>query len=865
MDFNHDTGTIFTGLQTLDVTTTPPAGGVAGVLSILGTGAVVLTAGTTAQRPTGVAGAIRYNSDVSDLEYFNGVSWVQQTGGTVTSIAATGSTGLTVGGSPITSAGTLTFTLASILSSLSSLATTGLVVNNAGSIQGVTLTGTAGNIVVTNGTGVGGAPTFNLATAGTPVTGFFGQVTTDTFGRVTATAAATAANITTALGYTPVNKAGDTMGGILNLGGFTIQNLGSPVNGTDAANKNYIDQAVAGLSWKEAVLAATTGNITLSGLQAIDGYTTLAGDRILVKNQTTASQNGIYLANAGAWTRSTDTTTGPELLGLAVFIEGGSTQADTGWTMTTNGTITVGTTSLAFAQFAGSNTYTAGSGLTLTGNTFAISAPVSIALGGTGLTTTPANGTLDIGNGTGFTRTTLTAGTGVSVTNAAGSITLANTGVTAFTSNTGLSANVSATGAVTVTNTGVLSIAGTANQVLVNGTSGAATTGAITLTLPQAIATTSAPTFANITDTALTANGILYAGASGILASTAAATNGQILIGSTGGSPVLGTLTGTAGQIGVTNAAGSITLTNLGVTSNVAGTGISVSGATGAVTIANTGVTSLVAGTGVSISGATGAVTVSNTGVTSVALAMPSIFTVSGSPVTTTGTLTATLASQTANTVFAAPNGSAGAPTFRALAYADLPIKLYVENPSSQVAPVASAANSVAIGSGSSSTAANATAIGSGSSASIINTLAFAGGDFTGAGDAQEVKAILRNITTTATATELFLDGTTATQRFVLPNNSAASFTILVTARRTDATGGAAGYKFEGNAHKDTTAASLAFTGTPSKTVLGETNVAWDASVSVDTVNGSIKVTVTGEAAKTIRWVASVVAVIVTN
>jgi hypothetical protein len=864
MDFNHDTGTILTGLQTLDVTTTPPLGGVAGVLSIIGTGAVVLTAGTTAQRPAGVVGALRYNTDASDLEYYNGTAWVQQTGGTVTSIAATGSTGLTVGGSPITSSGTLTFTLASILSSLSSLATSGLTVNNAGVISAVTITGTAGNVVVTNGSGTAGAPTINLATAGTPVTGFFGQVTTDTFGRVTATAAATSANITTALGYTPVNKVGDTMGGILNMGGFVISNVGTPVAGTDAANKNYIDQAIAGLSWKQEVAVATTGNITLSGLQAIDGYTTIAGDRVLVKNQTTGSQNGIYIAAAGAWTRSTDADLATELVGAAVYITQGTSQADTGWTQTVD-TITLGTTSLVWSQFSGSNTYVAGAGLTLTGNSFAITAPVSIALGGTGLTTTPANGALDIGNGTGFTRTTLTAGTGVSVTNAAGSITLANTGVTALTTNTGLSANVSATGAVTVTNTGALSVAGTANQVLVNGTSGAATTGVLTLTLPQAIATTSSPTFANITDSALTANGHVYAGVGGLLSSTAAGTNGQILISSTGGAPVLATITGTASQIGVTNAAGSITLTNLGVLSNVAGAGISVSGATGNVTIANTGVTSIVAGTGISISGATGAVTVNNTGVTSVALALPAIFTVSGSPVTTTGTLTAALATQTANTVFAAPNGSTGAPTFRALAYADLPIKLYVENPSTPTAPTAAGANAVAIGSGASASAANSVAVGAGSSATLAGSFATAGGSFATAGDAQEVDALLRNITTTATATELFLDGTAGTQRFVLPNNSAASFTILVTARRTDATGGAAGYKFEGNIRKDTTSASTALTGTPTKNVLGETNVGWDCSVSADTTNGSIKVTVTGEAAKTIRWVASVKAVIVTN
>jgi hypothetical protein len=864
MDFNHDTGAILTGLQTLDVSTPPPLGGTAGVLSVVGTGAIVLTSGTTAQRPAGIVGAFRFNSDLVDLEFYNGTSWVQRTGGAVTSVAATGSTGLTVGNSPITTSGTLTFTLASILSSLSTLATSGLTVNNAGVISAVTIAGTTGNIVVTNGSGTAGAPTINLATAGTPVTGLFGSFTTDTFGRVTATAAATAANITTALGYTPVNKAGDTMGGILNMGGFVISNAGTPVAGTDAANKNYVDQAIAGLSWKQEVDIATTANITLSGLQAIDGYTTLAGDRVLVKNQTTGSQNGIYVAAAGAWSRATDADLATELQGAAVYVSRGTLQADTGWTQTADA-VTLGTTPLTWSQFSGSNSYVAGTGLTLTGNSFAITAPVSIALGGTGLTTAPANGALDIGNGTGFTRTTLTAGTGVSVTNAAGSITLANTGVTALTTNTGLSANVSATGAVTVTNTGVLSAAGTANQVLVNGTSGAATTGVLTLTLPQSIATTSSPTFANITDSALTANGHVYAGVGGLLSSTAAGTNGQILISSTGGAPVLGTITGTAGQIGVTNAAGSITLTNLGVTSNVAGTGISVSGATGAVTISNTGVTSLVAGTGISVSGSTGAVTVSNTGVTSVALALPGIFTVSGSPVTTSGTLTAALATQTANTVFAAPNGSTGAPTFRALAYADLPIKLYVENPSTPTAPTAVGTNAIAIGSGANANGANSTAIGGGSSATLANSFALSSGSFATAGDAQRVDVLLRNITTTATATELFIDGTAGTQRFVLPNNSAVSFLILVTARRTDATGGSAGYKFEGVAHKDTTAASTALTGTPTKNVLGESNVGWDCNVTVDTTNGSLRIMVTGEAAKTIRWVASIKTVIVTN
>lgn len=829
MDFNHDTGSIFSGLQTLDVTTTPPAGGTAGVLSIVGTGAVLLTSGSVAQRPTGLAGMFRYNSDANITEYFNGTSWVGATGGTVTSVAATGSTGLVVGGSPITSSGTLTFTLGTELQGLSALAANGIVTRTAaGAYTSRTITGTAGNIVITNGDGVAGAPTINLATVADSGTGVFEKFNTDAFGRVTGTTPVVASDITALVDATYVNVTGDTMSGALAMGTNRITGLGDPIAGTDAANKNYVDTAVTGLSWKQAVRVATTANGTLATAfangQTVDGVVLATGDRILIKNQTTQTENGLYLVNAsGAPTRVGDADAGTELAGAAVFVQAGTVNSDTGWIQTTNAPITIGTTNVVFSQFSGSGTYTAGTGLTLTGNTFSITAPVSIALGGTGLTAAPTNGQLLIGNGTGYSLATITAGTAISVVNAAGSITIANTGVTSNVAGTGISVS-GATGAVTISNTGLLSATGTANQVLVNGTSGAAQTGAVTLTLPQSIATTSAPTFANLTVSGLTANAFTFSSTGGLLASTAAATNGQLLIGSTGGSPVAATLAAGAG-LSVTNAAGSITL-------------------------ANTGVTSIVAGTGISVSSAAGAVTVSNTGVTSVALALPSIFTVTGSPVTTTGTLTGTLASQTANTVFAAPNGSAGAPTFRTLVAADLPYRLYAENISGQTTAVA--------------TATNAVAQGNGSVARDFNSSTFAGGQISAAGDFQDVKTFFRAVTTNATVTELFLDNAGA-QRFVLPNNSVVNFEIRVAARRTDATGGASGYRFSGVIRKDANNASTTLTGTPSKQVLGETNNTWDVNVVADTTNGSLRINVTGEAAKTIRWGAVMDAVVITN
>jgi hypothetical protein len=272
-----------------------------------------------------------------------------------------------------------------------------------------------------------------------------------------------------------------------------------------------------------------------------------------------------------------------------------------------------------------------------------------------------------------------------------------------------------------------------------------------------------------------------------------------------------------------------------------------------------------VAGTGISVSGGTGAVTISNTGVTSVGLSLPSFITVTGSPVTTTGTLTGTLASQTANTAFIAPNGSAGAPTFRALLAADLPFKLYSESISSPTNASATGTNTVAIGSGSVASGTGTLAMGSGAKASIFGQQAVANGRFATDGDAQHGTYVLRNITSNATTTELYLDGVTATQRIVVPNNSVWTFTILVAGRRTDTTGGGAGYRFDGVLRKDATAGSTTLVGAVSKSVLGETNTAWNAAVTVDTTNGSLKVDVTGEAAKTIRWVATVMTTEVTN
>lgn len=156
----------------------------------------------------------------------------------------------------------------------------------------------------------------------------------------------------------------------LTMNSQKITNLAAPTDANDAARKADVDAARSGLDVKDSVRAATTANITLSGEQTIDGVAVVAGNRVLVKNQDTASQNGIYVAAAGSWSRATDFDSDAEVTpGAFVFVEEGTVAADSGWVLTTDGAITVGTTGLTFAQFSGAGSILAGDGLTKSGST----------------------------------------------------------------------------------------------------------------------------------------------------------------------------------------------------------------------------------------------------------------------------------------------------------------------------------------------------------------------------------------------------------------------------------------------------------------------------------------------------------------
>ena len=208
--------------------------------------------------------------------------------------------------------------------------------------------------------------------------------------------------------------------GAVSLNSQKITGLADPTADADAANKGYVDGVAQGLDVKDSVVATTTANGTLSTAfangQSIDGVTLQTGDRILIKNQSTASQNGIYNVQAsGAPSRATDMATGANAAGAFVFVEQGTVNAENGFTCTSDtGSAVVGTNNLTFAQFSGAGQIIAGDGLDKSGDTLSVdlkangglvieSTEIAVKLDASSIT-----GTLAIGDG-GTGATTATA------------------------------------------------------------------------------------------------------------------------------------------------------------------------------------------------------------------------------------------------------------------------------------------------------------------------------------------------------------------------------------------------------------------------------------------------------------------------
>jgi hypothetical protein len=234
----------------------------------------------------------------------------------------------------------------------------------------ITLTGDA--------TGTG-ATSIAITLANTGITaGTYTKVTIDSKGRATAGTTLSASDIPT-LAASKISDF-DTQVRTNRLDQMTAPNasvsfnsqnitgLADPVNAQDAATKNYVDSAVQGISPKDSVRVATTANITLSGTQTIDGIAVIAGDRVLVKNQDTAHQNGIYVVSASAWDRAADANTWNELISAFAFVEQGTLNGDNGYLITVNVGGTLGVSDVTVSQFSGAGQVIAGAGLTKSGN-----------------------------------------------------------------------------------------------------------------------------------------------------------------------------------------------------------------------------------------------------------------------------------------------------------------------------------------------------------------------------------------------------------------------------------------------------------------------------------------------------------------
>lgn len=282
------------------------------------------------------------------------------------------------------------------LAALAALTTTGIIARTAsGTYVPRTIIGTAGRTVVTNGDGVAGAPSFDLALLADSGTGTLLKFTRDGYGRISGTATPTATDIGAIADTRYVRLDASTT---LNSGVVITYNAATTTFGTnDLVPKNYVDAIAQGYAgdFAEARVTTTGSNITLTGTapNTLDGVTLLQGDVILVRDQTTASQNGWYTVTTlgtgatGTWTRETGYSTSAQVFtGIYTYVAEGTTNGSNAFVLVTKSPITLNTTALSFVQTSGAGQIIAQNGITKSGNVLSgvTANPTRIALSAAG-------------------------------------------------------------------------------------------------------------------------------------------------------------------------------------------------------------------------------------------------------------------------------------------------------------------------------------------------------------------------------------------------------------------------------------------------------------------------------------------------
>ena len=491
-----------------------------------------------------------------------------------------------------TVAGSLTTAAQSNITSVGSL--TSLTVTGNANVGNL---GTAGLIIATGNISGDNLTTSGLVSATGNITSSANVVTDLIVGRtsgITITATGTNQNINLA----------PTGTGKVNVGNFIISNLATPVASTDAATKQYVDDVAQGLNIHDSCNAATTGTLaTISGgvvtynngtagvgatltttgtYTTIDGVTLADGMRILVKNEATTANNGIYVrTSATVLTRAADFNSVPEVeAGDFTFVTAGTVYDNTGWVQTASVT-TIGTDPIDWAQFSGAGTYSAGTGLTLTGSVFSVNASQTqitsvgtlTSLNVVGTTTGAAftaNTGVFTGNGSALTAlnaSNVSSGTlaqarlaNASVTLGSTALTLGSTvttvaGLTSVTSTTfvgaltGAATSATTAGTVTTAAQGNITSVGTLTGLTIGNATANAVFGNGTIVLNSGLITgngngLSSLVGANVTGAvsfATTANAVAGANVSGTVSS--ATTAGTVTTAAQGNITSVGTLT----------------------------------------------------------------------------------------------------------------------------------------------------------------------------------------------------------------------------------------------------------------------------------------------------------------------------------